>query len=180
MQNYAARLHAPNLPTTVAGLSSRQTQARQLGHGILAKAAAAQVDARVLHADALADEVLEVEADIGEHAAVLLSALHALGPRGAVAVDGAELPRQDRVEVLDVVLGPLDARRHHRRREARLVRHDRVADDGEVYVGYLVDVVVQVAVEDALSGNRLASSLRIRMNLTNLVRFLMVLLRASR
>lgn len=56
-----------------------------------------------------ADEVLEVEANLRQHGTVLAGAAHAFLPHGAVRVEGAELAREDVVEVLDVVLGPLDA-----------------------------------------------------------------------
>lgn len=91
---------------------------------------------------------------------MLAGALHTLLPHGAFRVDGAELAREDGVEVLDVVLGPLDARRHHGRLEARLVREDGVADDGEVDEGDLEDVLVQVAVEDALPIGRASEQMR--------------------
>lgn len=82
---------------------------------------------------------------------MLAGTVHAFLPHSAFRIDCAELAREDAVEVFNVIFRPLDAGRHHRGREAGLVRQDCVSDDGEVDEGELVNVLVEVAVEDALS-----------------------------
>lgn len=78
--------------------------------------------------------------------------IHALIPHAGAALDAAKLARQDGIEAVEVLLGPLDAGGGHERGETLLVDGDGVFDDGEVDEGDLEDVEGEVAFEDALSG----------------------------
>ena len=102
----------------------------------------------------LANQVAKVQANLGEQAGVLLGRVHAPRPSLAVLLLAAELPGEDGVEGVDLLLGPLDTRAHHGGREAGLEAADRVADDGEVDKRDFPDVLVQVALEDALPVSR--------------------------
>ena len=98
----------------------------------------------------LADEVPEVEVDLLEHMGVLPGALDAGTPGVAAALHAAELTGQDAVERVDLLLSPLDARAHHRLREAPLKAAHRVPDDAEVHERELPDVRLQIALENTL------------------------------
>lgn len=70
-------------------------------------------------------------------------------PHGCPPLHGAELPREERVEAVEVLLGPFDAGAGHHGGEALLVDADGVFDEGEIDVGDLENVEREVAFEDA-------------------------------
>lgn len=78
-------------------------------------------------------KVPEIQSNLRKHLCVFLGLFHALDPRLTPMLGAAELPRQDDIESLDLVLGPFDTGAHHRWREADLEAADRVLDDGEVH-----------------------------------------------
>lgn len=94
---------------------------------------------------------LEINAHLSKHAGVLLGALDTVVPLLAVLLQLANLARQQVVELVDMLLGPLDRGARHGRRKARLVDGNGVADERKVDVGDLVQVLVQVAGVGALS-----------------------------
>ena len=81
---------------------------------------------------------------------MLLRPVHALRPHWSPVLRAAELPRQDYVEGFHLLLGPLDAGAHHRRREAALEALYCVVNYREIHKRQLPDVQVKIALEDAL------------------------------
>jgi hypothetical protein len=81
---------------------------------------------------------------------VIVRNKHAFVPQIATLVYTAQLPLQQGVKLVDVLLCPLDARGHELLGKALLEHVDGVFDDGEVNVGDLEDVVGQIAFENAL------------------------------
>lgn len=129
----------------------------------------------------LADEAAEIQTHLREHLRMLLGPLHALVPSLCLALGAAELPRQDDIEGLDLLLGPLDAGAHHGRWEAALEAADRVLDDGEVDERQLPDVEVQIALENTLPVEIISPGTTFRtLGVTYRDRFWMMLLLASR
>ena len=87
------------------------------------------------------DKFSEVQPHLADHDRVPGSLAQAIVPlRGAVP-HAAQLSPQQRVELVQPLLCPLDATAHHYRRETLLVRFDGVADQCEIDVGELVDVM---------------------------------------
>ena len=80
----------------------------------------------------LSNQILKIESNVGQHLSMLPGLAHALSPGGAAVLRATQLPRQDGVERLHLLLGPLDASAHHGWRKAALEAADRVADDGKV------------------------------------------------
>lgn len=98
------------------------------------------------------DQISKVQPHFPNHDRVPNRLPHAIPPLRLALPHAAQLPPQQRVELVQPLLRPLHAAAHHDGRETLLVRLDRVADEGEVDVGELVDVVGQVAFEDDAAG----------------------------
>lgn len=77
--------------------------------------------------------------------------IHAVFPHLCVLTYATQLSSQEHIKLIDMLFGPLDARRHEYLREALLVDVDCVLDDGEVNIGDLEDVVRKVAFKNALA-----------------------------
>lgn len=107
---------------------------------------------RCLGLDLLPNKIPKVKPNLGQHLGMLFGSIHAQRPYLTLLLRAAELPRQDDVECLYLLLGPLDAGAHHWRREAALEAVYRVADDGKVDKRQLPDVQVEVSLEDTLPG----------------------------
>ena len=84
---------------------------------------------------------------------MLLGPLKTLRPGFASTLGAAELPGENEVESLNLLLSPFDAGAHHWGREAALEAFDRVMDDHEVDEGELPNIQVQVPLENALPRN---------------------------
>jgi hypothetical protein len=89
---------------------------------------------------------------------MLMRQIHALCPGLAPLLHTTELPLEEYVELINVLLRPLDAGGHELLREALLEHVDRVLDDGEVDEGDLEDVDGDITLKDALSATVLAAS----------------------
>ena len=99
-----------------------------------------------------ANEVREVESNLPQHASMLMRKLQAISPDLAVLLDTAQLSLEQDVELVYVLFGPLDTRRHELLREALLEHVDSVFDHDKVNVRDLEDVVGQIAFKGALAG----------------------------
>jgi hypothetical protein len=89
---------------------------------------------------------------------MLMRQIHTLCPDLAILLYTTELPLEDYVELINVLLRPLDAGGHELLREALLEHVDRVLDDGKVDEGDLEDIDGDIALEDALPVTVLAIS----------------------
>lgn len=114
-------LFVPMITLLTAKAASRQTQSnRSVGF--------VPVDSRRL----LSYKVPEIQSNLGKHLGMDPGPFHALVPRLTPMLGAAELPRQDDIKGLDLVLGPFDTGAHHWWREAALEAADRVLDYGEI------------------------------------------------
>ena len=102
------------------------------------------------HGHILADQILEVEPNLGEHARMCLSSVHTLRPDQTALLCTAELACQYQVECFHLFLGPSHTSAHHGRREAALEAAHRVSDDRKVDERQLPDVEMEITLEDAL------------------------------
>lgn len=98
------------------------------------------------------NHILEVQSSLGQHLAMNQRPLHALLIHIPVFRDTAQLPLQNSVEPVHMLFSPLDTRRHHDHGKTLLVDQSGVFDDVEVDEGDLIDVQVEIALENALSG----------------------------
>jgi hypothetical protein len=78
--------------------------------------------------------------------------LHANHPSLTLLRHRAQLPLQQLIEVIDVLLGPFDTGTHHDHWETALVDQGGIFDEGEVDEGDLVDVMVEVTFKYTLPG----------------------------
>lgn len=88
-----------------------------------------------------------------KHLFVLFYHLHTFLPNRTASIDTTKLSHEDDVEIVELFFYPLDASAHHQSRKAILINFDRIAYNGKIDVGYLKDVFVKVALEDALTGS---------------------------
>ncbi len=78
--------------------------------------------------------------------------LHTHLPSVAAFFYATQLPQEDCIKVIDMLLCPLDARGHHDGRETILEDDGSVFDDGEVDERNLVNVHMKIAIKYALTG----------------------------
>lgn len=71
--------------------------------------------------------------------------IHAFLPYGTASVNTTKLPDDNPVEIVELLFHPLNARTHHECWEALLVDAYCISYDGEINIGYLEDVFVEVA-----------------------------------
>jgi len=102
------------------------------------------------------NEVFEIQPCLVQHRCMQCCSFHALLPSLASLINTTQLPQQYCVEVIDVLLGPLDTSRHHDWRETGLEDESCILDYGKIDERYLIDVDMQVAVKNALSEKQLA------------------------
>lgn len=87
------------------------------------------------------DKVGKVQTHLTDHDRIPDGLAQAIVPLRRAVPHAAQLSPQQRVELVQPLLCPLDTTAHHYRREALLVRLDGVADQCEIDVGELVDVM---------------------------------------
>jgi len=93
------------------------------------------------HIHPLPNKLRKVKPNIPQHRRMVMRLLHTFLPKRAILIDATQLPRQDDVEIINMLFRPLHASRHKNLREALLVYVNGVFDDGEVDEGDLEDVV---------------------------------------
>lgn len=72
---------------------------------------------------------------------MLLCLIHAFVPCRTASLYATQLPRQDDVELVQMLLSPLDTRTHHERGETLLIDANGVLHEGEVNERHLENVV---------------------------------------
>lgn len=96
----------------------------------------------------LGNKVGEVYTDFGQGVGMLMYNIDAFLPDSRASLYAAELPGEKRIESVQVVFGPLDARTCHNRREALLVDVKCIFDQGEIDVGNLEYIEGEITLED--------------------------------
>jgi hypothetical protein len=81
---------------------------------------------------------------------MLFRLVHTLIISGTTSFGAAQLSGKNDIESVNLFLGPLDACTHEQRWKTGLKCRDSVFDDGEVDKGQLPNVLMQVALENAL------------------------------